>query len=155
MPGRSGPPPKPTALRLLHGDRTSRINTSEPIPRDIRPVLPKDIAQDVREIWDYTLGELDAMKIASAADRDSLICYCEAVVAHRKASAVIAKSSILIKGAYGGLVRNPALQIQRDAATTIRNFAQEFGLTPSGRSRITAERRTGAEHPSNPFAATG
>jgi len=155
MPGRSGPPPKPTALRLLHGDRTSRINKDEPIPRDIRPKLPKGIADDVREIWEYTLGELDAMKIATAADRDSLICYCEAVVAHRKASAILAKSQVLVKGLHGGLVRNPALSVQTHAATTIRNFAQEFGLTPSGRSRITAEHRTGAEHPSNPFAATG
>jgi P27 family predicted phage terminase small subunit len=150
---RTGPSPKPTALRLLHGDRKDRINTREPIARDVMPTAPEKLSDDVREIWDYTLRELAAMKVASSADRDSLVCYCEAVVAHRKASAILAKSPVLLKGLHGGMVRNPALQIQRDAATTIRGFAQEFGLTPSGRSRIQTEGKASSEQ-TNPFAAS-
>jgi P27 family predicted phage terminase small subunit len=150
---RTGPPPKPTALRLLHGDRKDRINTREPIARDIPPAAPEQLADDVREIWDYTLRELIAMKCASSADRDSLVCYCEAVIAHRKASEILARSTVLIKGLHGGMVRNPALQIQRDAASTIRAFAQEFGLTPSGRSRIQTEGKSSSEQ-ANPFAAS-
>jgi P27 family predicted phage terminase small subunit len=66
----------------------------------------------------------------------------------------LAQSSILIKGVMGGLVRNPALAIQRDAAFTVRTFAQEFGLTPSARSRVagsTAEQ----DESDNPFASNG
>jgi P27 family predicted phage terminase small subunit len=136
---KTGPPPKPTSLRLLHGDRKDRINTREPQVRDAPPMAPEGISDDVRDIWDYTLRELVAMKTAAAADRDSLICYCEAVVSHRKASAILAQSPVLIKGTLGGMVRNPALQIQRDTAMSIRAFAQEFGLTPSGRTRIQTE----------------
>lgn len=112
------------------------------------------MADDVKEIWDYTLAELAAMRIAASADRDSLVCYCEAVVAHRKASAILAKTSVLVRGLHGNMVRNPALQIQRDAAHTIRAFAQEFGLTPSGRTRIQTEGRDGGEQ-QNPFAVVG
>jgi P27 family predicted phage terminase small subunit len=150
--GKRGPAPKPTALRLLHGDRESRINRQEPMARDLLPVAPEDIAVDVREVWDYTLTELSHMKIATAADRDTLLCYCEAVVTHRKASAILAQTPVLIKGLHGGMVRNPALQIQRDSAATIRAFAQEFGLTPSGRSQIQTEGRSNGERP-NPFAS--
>lgn len=75
------------------------------------------------------------MGIASGADRDALLCYCEAVVTHRKASALLSKTPILIKG-HRGMVRNPALSVQRDASNTIRSFAHEFGLTPSARSEI-------------------
>ncbi|MGH3834697.1 MAG: P27 family phage terminase small subunit [Pseudonocardiaceae bacterium] len=55
---------------------------------------------------------------------------------------------------HGNLVRNPALQIQRDAAQTIRAFAQEFGLTPSARSSVRAVKAGGAssDEDANPFA---
>lgn len=150
--GKRGPAPKPTQLRLLHGDRKDRINTDEPIARDVLPSAPETMAPDVREIWDYTLRELAVMKLASAADRDALICYCEAVATHRKASEILAKSPVLVKGALNGLVRNPALAIQRDAANTIRALAQEFGLTPSARSGITVSKPK-SERNSNPFSA--
>lgn len=149
--GRRGPAPKPTQLKLLQGDRKDRINLREPIARDARPAAPDGMGADVREIWDYTLDELTAMGTVAAADRDSLVAYCEAVVLHRKASAILSHSTVLIKGLGGGMVRNPALAIQRDAAHTIRAFAQEFGLTPSARSRIQVDRRDVEQ--SNPFAA--
>jgi P27 family predicted phage terminase small subunit len=153
--GLRGPAPKPTTLRLLQGDRKSRINEHEPVVRDSHPEPPEGMADDVLDIWKYTLRELLYMKIAAAADRDSLVAYCEAVASHRKASAVLAKSPILVKGLHGGLVRNPALQIQRDAAHTIRAFAQEFGLTPSARTRIQVEGRAGDGEQRNPFTAIG
>ena len=152
--GRRGPAGKPTVLRLLDGDRADRINTNEPVPIAELPVCPDDASPEVREIWDYTVEHLDAMGIAKAADRDALFCYCQAVVVHHKASLLLSQSPVLIKGTMGGLVRNPALSIQRDAAYTVRQFAQEFGLTPSARSRVTAETDDDAGD-GNPFAGIG
>lgn len=153
--GKPGPAPKPTQLKLLHGEnRPSHLNLAEPKPRDALPVCPDDVSDGVRAVWDDTMRELIAMDLAHAADRDSLICYCEAVVTHRRASATLAKSPLLITGQKGNLVRNPMLQIQRDAATTIRNFAAEFGLTPASRTRIEVKGGDdGAQD--NPFAGTG
>lgn len=151
--GRRGAAPKPTVLRLLDGDKANRFNPDEPIPIAVLPEFPAEASNEVREIWDYTIEHLDFMGLAKAADRDSLLCYCEAVVLHRKASAVLAQSPILVKGAMGGLIRNPALAIQRDAAYTVRQFAQEFGLTPSARSRVRADTEDAADD--NPFTGTG
>lgn len=135
--GQRGPHPKPTALRLLHGDRPSRINTEEPPAPDGMPQCPAEVSPAVREVWDYTIAQLSAMNVASPADRDALLCYCEAVVTHRQASAVLARSNILIKRIDGdGFMRNPALAVQRDAATLISRFAQHFGLSPSARSEL-------------------
>ncbi|MGW5720787.1 phage terminase small subunit P27 family [Amycolatopsis sp. NPDC003865] len=152
--GRPGRAPKPTALKLIEGSRKDRINQREPIPRGLPPAPPPELAADVLEIWTYTVRELDAMGVLFAADRDSLVCYCEAVVAHRKASALLARSSVLVKGLHGTLVRNPALQIQRDSAATVRAFAQEFGLTPSARTRIENKDAPGGAE-DNPFSGTG
>lgn len=134
--GRRGPQPKPTNLRLLHGDRKDRINSAEPQPHEGLPVCPEGTTPGVRDIWDYTLGELAHMRLATPADRDALLAYCEAVWTHRRVSELLGKSSVLIKGMHGGLVRNPAIQIQRDAAMVMRAYAQEFGLTPAARSQI-------------------
>lgn len=152
--GRRGPAPRPTALKLLHGEQhKDRINLDEPRPRPVLPD-PPDMSEDVRAVWDETLTELEAMDLAHAADAAALRCFCEAVVVHRKASAELASSPILVITAQGTLVRHPALPVQRDAAQTIRAFAQEFGLTPSARSSIRAGKAGDGEE-QNPFAGTG
>ncbi|MPZ66178.1 MAG: phage terminase small subunit P27 family [Pseudonocardiaceae bacterium] len=153
--GRRGRPPQPTALRLIKGDHhKSRFNSDEPIPRGLPPVCPDDVSDNVREIWDYTVAEMEVMGIAYAADRDALRAYAEAVVTHQRACAVLKQSSILVKGRHGNMIRNPALQVQRDSAATIRAFAQEFGLTPSARTRIEAGGVT-EDGEQNPFSGTG
>lgn len=135
--GQRGPRPKPTALRLLHGDRKDRINDSEPVAPEGLPECPDETSPAVRAVWDYTLDQLRAMGVVSPADRDALLCYCEAVVTHRQASAILARSKVLVKRADSdGLMRNPALIIQRDAALLVAKFAQHFGLSPSARSEI-------------------
>lgn len=151
--GKRGPVGAPTKLRLLRGDRPSRINDREPVSRDLLPEAPDEMSVEVRAIWDYTLRELMHMKTVTAADRDSLICYCEAVEAHRKASAILARSPVLVKGLHGTMIRNPALQIQRDSAHTVRGFAQEFGLTPSARAGIHMEGPLEHMPSRNPFNA--
>ncbi len=135
--GKRGPAPKPTRLRLLHGDKPSRINDDEPVPPDGVPQCPDGVSDPVREVWDYTLNNLIVMGVATLADRDALLCFCEAVVTHRRASESLAKSQVLVPGAVKGtVIRNPAVQIQRDSAAVIRAFASEFGFTPSARSEI-------------------
>lgn len=134
--GKRGPAPKPTNMRLLHGDRKDRINFNEPQPRSVLPEPPIDMTDDAREVWIYTIKELGPMRIATAADRDALAAYCEAVSLHRRATRLLANSEILIKGQKGNVVRNPAVQMQRDAASTMKAFAAEFGLTPRSRAEF-------------------
>lgn len=134
--GKRGPAPRPTAVKKLHGVRRSRINENEPQPRQVLPEPPIDMTDDAREVWIYTIGELGPMKIATSADRDALAAYCEAVSMHRRATRLLAKSEILIKGQKGNVVRNPAVQMQRDAASTMKAFAAEFGLTPRARAEF-------------------
>lgn len=154
--GKRGPRSRPTALKLLHGERhQDRINADEPKPLPSEMPEPEDASPEVLAVWRRVVRELEAMSLAYACDQDSLRCYCEAVVSHRRASAVLKASGVLVKGLHGTLVRNPALQIQRDAATTVRAFAQEFGLTPSARSSIKASDAAGANADDNPFAGLG
>jgi P27 family predicted phage terminase small subunit len=122
---------------VLHGDRKDRINSNEPVAPDGLPEAPAEMSDEVRAVWDYTVGILGPMRLATPADRDALACYCEAVVTHRKASAGLAQTGIIVRTSRGNTpMRNPLLAVQRDAAALIRVFAREFGLTPSARAGI-------------------
>lgn len=149
--GRRGPARRPTALRLIEGARPDKVNQDEPQPLPVSPEAPDELSADVRAVWDYTLGQLEHMGIAFAADRDALVAYCEAVVVHRRASKDLIGASFTVLGAQGSQVKNPLLQIQRDAAAVIRAFAQEFGLTPSARASVKAEKGDQGDA-DNPFA---
>jgi P27 family predicted phage terminase small subunit len=149
--GKRGPAPQPTQLKLLHGAQPYRINRDEPIPEQGNPECPDDASDEVRAIWDYTIKQLIIMGIATKADRDALRCYCEAVVTHRKACAILAKTPILLPGPVKGtVVRNQAVIVQRDAAAAVAFFARQFGFTPSARSEI---RTSAAKETSGPAAA--
>ena len=113
------------------------------MPSSGPPVCPDDASDDVRQVWDYTLSQLIVMGIATPADRDALRCYCEAVVTHRRASALLAAGSLLVPGALGTTITNPAFRIQRDSAAQVKQFASEFGFTPAARSEI---HKGGASH---------
>lgn len=136
--GARGVHPKPTNLRVLHGDRKDRINTDEPPAPDGVAQCPSYASPEVREIWDYTIKQLALMGCASPADRDALICFCEAVNLHRQASAELAESTLMVGrlDEKAGIMRHPMIMVQRDAATQIARFAQHFGLSPSARSEI-------------------
>ena len=146
--GRRGPAPKPTALRLVDGSRRRRDH-DEPVPAPALPVCPEGYGEAVAAVFDRIVTELVVMGTAAAADRDSLACLAAAVVNHRRASELLAGTQVIVRGARGDIVRNPALAVQRDSAVLIRAFAQEFGLTPSARVGVTVRPRT---DPDDPFA---
>lgn len=138
--GKRGPRSRPTNLKVLHGERPDRINHDEPPAPDGMPVPPYDLSDETQEVWDYTVEQLRVMGIASTADRDTLAAYCEAVVTWRYAVRTLRRGGergLLLRTQKGdAFMRNPLLQVQRDAAAAIRAYAQEFGLTPSARSEI-------------------
>lgn len=129
--GKRGPRPHPTALRVIAG---KKINDDEPQPETGEPTCPASTNPELYEVWEYTLDQLRQMRVVTMADRDALYAYCQAVIAHRRASDDINLNGATILGAMGGLVRNPSTTIQKEQAALIRQYAQEFGLTPSARS---------------------
>ena len=158
--GQRGKPPAPTKLKVLHGERhLDRLNDDEPEPMSTALDVPEDASVEVAAVWVRVAAELSGMGLAYSADADAFRCYCEAVVQHRKACVELADGDTLVRGMHGNWVKNPAIQIQRDAALLVRTFAHEFGLTPSARSTIrTAEagfKAASAGGDSNPYADTG
>lgn len=134
--GARGRRPEPTALKLLHGAKPYRVNLDEPKPPIGLPECPDWVDSETMQIWNKTLLVLHHMNLASSADEDTLMAYCQAVVVHRRAARQIAEQGVTVLGSMRTPVKNPACTVMNEAATQIARYAGLFGLTPSARSEI-------------------
>jgi P27 family predicted phage terminase small subunit len=142
--GERGPAPKPTALRVLHGDRKSRINQNEPQPRPISPPRPPWMSDHAGELWDLLMPDLEAMGTVKASDWVALAALCETWSRWQRISTLAAKSPPIWKrgedeGGNPIYVKNPLYAQVRDATAELRVMLREFGLTPSARAGLRVE----------------
>lgn len=136
---RPGPAPTPTHLRVVRGVRTDRINKSEPQPKQNEPKCPTWMSREAKAVWKRTAEQLRTMGLLFEADQDVLAAYVAAVVNFQKATKIVDTEGVVVEGRRDGMVTNPAVRVQRDAAQQIRMLAGELGLTPASRTRLKAE----------------
>lgn len=125
---------RPTALKLLSGEQKSRVNTDEP---QAEPGVPECRSRDpkVREVWAYTVEQLQQMNLLTVADRDMLLAYCMSVVVHEQAIQKLAEEGYWVQ-LLGHTNPHPAIKLQREASAQMKQLASEFGLSPLARARI-------------------
>ena len=137
--GRRGPAPKPTNLRVLHGDKPSRINLDEPQPLDVPILRPNWLSTVAMAEWDRLAPHLASMGTVKATDEAVLAAYCESYARWRRLADLAAHSNpILNRGTEAEpiWVKNPIFSQVRDATAELRVLAREFGLTPSARAGL-------------------
>jgi P27 family predicted phage terminase small subunit len=134
--GKRGPAARPTALKKLAGEKTSRINDAEPEPATGAVSPPDWLSAEARAVWDELAPDLIAKKVLTSWDVEPFGVLCDAVTHYRQASAAVAEQGVLVPGRKDAVVKNPAMQLVRDTAATIRAYCGEFGLTPSSRSGV-------------------
>lgn len=127
--------PKPPHLKVVDGNPGKRP-IEKPRTAPSRPIAPAHLSDGAKTEWGYVVPRLDEIGMLNKIDRTALEVYCEAVATHREAVASLRQGGVLVRGDKGRVVKNPAAQIVRDSATTIRLLGAEFGLTPSSRTRM-------------------
>lgn len=140
--GKRGPAPKPTGLRVLHGDREDRINRNEPLPSEQAIVPPRALDGYAQSVWDRLAPDLIAKRVLTAWDVDQFATFCEAASTYKEAREHLTAEGLTARGAAGGVIKSPYWQIMRDAADIMTKVGGRFGLTPSDRSSLTIERPT-------------
>lgn len=147
--GKRGPAPKPTALRLLTGDRADRINRNEPLPTDGGAILPtEELDGAALEAWDRLAPDLIRKGVLTAWDVQAFTVYCQTVAHYQEASRCLAVEGMTARGAAGGVIKSPYWQIMRDAVGVMTTIGGRFGLTPADRSQLSvggAKREPGAD----------
>jgi P27 family predicted phage terminase small subunit len=152
-----GRPPKPAGLRLVEGtDRKGRTGrtldrSKEVIAPDGEITPPYPMSGLALEVWKQTVDDLEAMGVASPADRYQIAGYVESAVLFQRASALVRDGELVDQGAHGQVAAK-ATVIQRHAALMMLRFAAEFGLTPSARMRVEVPGDVDRSGRPNPFA---
>ena len=139
-----GRPAKPTALKVLHGDRRDRINTQEPAPMAGVVEPPGWLDDPAQRYWRRLAPDLADKGVLTAWDAEAFAVWCDAAARHAEAAQQVHREGLIVPGAAGGVVKNPACQLVRDYAQIMSVQAARFGLTPSDRSQLKVERSSAA-----------
>lgn len=149
----TGPPKKPTALKLIQGTyRKDRVAGNEPKPEIAIPAVPTELSGEAKEEWTRVSEELRQLGLLSRIDRAALAAYCECWADFIEATKKTVELGKVIKTAAGNVIENPYYTIKKRSAELMHKFLTEFGMTPASRTRIDASPLP-ADKPGNPFAA--
>lgn len=151
----SGPPPLPTALKLIRGNPGKRaLPESEPVAPAMQNLLPPEwLSEPARRYWGEIAPMLADCGILTQADRTAFEGLCDAYARWREASEMLAKTPMIVKAPTSGyLMPNPMIAITNTAFGQLRAMLVEFGMTPAARSRVTASGEGKKQKPDNPAA---
>jgi P27 family predicted phage terminase small subunit len=134
-----GRKPVPTQLKLLRGNPGKRpIATHEPAPAALEASTapPAWLEASAKKEWRRLAPLLAKNGLLSELDVDALTAYCITFAEWRRAAAAARKQSTVMS-ANGFLMPSPHVTMARQALALCRSLMNDFGMTPSARSRVT------------------
>lgn len=135
----AGRKPKPSNIHKLHGNPGRRApNKAEPKPDVVVPEPPDHLSENAVLEWNRVAPELEALGLISAIDRTAFAAYCQSYARWISAEEKLAKYGEVVKSPSGYPMQSPYISIANTALKFVRDFATEFGMTPSSRSRVQA-----------------
>lgn len=133
-----GPVPKPTRLRIIEGNPSKRpINDREPRPTLKAPACPRWLMPEAKAEWRRVMPELERLGLLTQLDRAAFAGYCQSWARYVEAEAKVEQYGEILKAAGSDYIQqSPYVIIANKHLQMARAFCQEFGLTPSSRSRM-------------------
>ena len=132
-----GRKPKPTALKKLEGNPGGRaMNTREPVPPAGTPACPEWLEPEAKKEWNRLAGALIEMGVLTEVDLTAFAGYCQAYARWKEAEEFLSKHGSIVRTPNGYLQQVPQVTIAPTNRRDMMKFAEQFGLTPSSRSRI-------------------
>jgi P27 family predicted phage terminase small subunit len=152
--GRRGPAPTPTAILQARGSWRGKANKDEPGPEPRSPDCPEWLTDAAKEVWRQVVATVLMTRILTAADGNALGRYCDALVRWKKAAKWLDEKGETYPirddaGSIKCVMQYPQVAQYHKLSALLLKFEQEFGLTPSARSRlqIPAESNARAQAP--------
>lgn len=133
-----GRKPKPTAKKKLAGNPGKRaLNHAEPEFSKITDVDPPEwLSERAAVMWKMILPELLRENVVALTDLHNVEAFCTAYDNWRMAQESIKAHGIVVAGATGGPVKNPALTAANETMRQMVTFGSLLGLDPSSRTRL-------------------
>ena len=136
MPVR-GQKPKPTALKIIQGNPGKKpLNKNEPKPSPRAPECPSWLTPYAKEEWYAVADELEKLGLLTRVDKSTMTGYAVAFGTARKAQDTIQAEGLTFTTETGYIREHPEVGVAHRAWSQVRAFAQEMGMTPAARSRI-------------------
>lgn len=135
----AGRPPKPTALKLVEGNRGKRAtNANEPEPmllNDLEP--PAHLPEHVAAVWRELAPKLRSAMLLTELDTPLLELTCNAIAMHRLTLDKTAGEKLMMRNSETGSISlSPWLLLQSMSFKQAMVALKEWGATPAARSRV-------------------
>lgn len=131
-----GRKPKPSRLRQLQGNPGKRAIKDEPKPKALAPTRPGWLLPEAKREWTRVVAELKRLEMLTLVDRAALAGYCQAYARAVEAERVVTEEGTTYKTPTGQLKPRPEVAIALREWQAVRMFCEQFGLTPSSRTRL-------------------
>lgn len=136
-----GRKPTPSNLVRLRGNPGRRpMNEDEPQPTLRLPPCPAHLKGEARREWFKMGRRLLRHGLLTEIDGGTLALYCQAWGRWVDAEAQISEFGTVIVAPSGFPVQSPYLAIANKAMSQMAKILVEFGMSPSSRSRVHAEK---------------
>jgi P27 family predicted phage terminase small subunit len=134
---RGGHNKKSSKMKLIKGtDRKSRSRRPPEHQPGIQKNPPTWLPKWAKVFWRKYAFKLKELGLLTEADQPAFETLALLYSQIRDAQEEIAARGLIVEGARGGEVKNPAFTILNQARKDFRLFAIEFGLTPAARERL-------------------
>lgn len=151
------PAAKPPALKLLSGRGQGKDSAGRPVPTPPKftreaPEPPEWLDGEALAEWNRVAPDLETLDLLKPADRATLAAYCETwarwvcAVKQYKAEGIT-----VINPDSGRVGKHPAVAIAEAAATQLRAFANDFGLSPAAERNLAMSPKSDGNE-DDPFA---
>lgn len=146
--GRRGPPPKPTALKVLEGNpgKQKIKNTGEPMPNLLEsvPTPPKRLLKEAKAEWKRLAPALVALGLLTEVDTSAFAELCQNygyyLITDKKIMELGDSGVTAMQKTPSGYVQqHPLLSLRRQYYELWRKGLMDFGLTPASRVRLIAD----------------
>lgn len=139
-----GRKPTPTAIKELEGNPGKRVlNEREPKPVKKAPACPKWLEEEAKKEWRRLAKQMEQLGILTQVDMAAFAGYCQAYARWKEAEEFITQHGSIVKTPSGYWQQVPQVSIAQTYLKIMNKFAEQFGLTPSSRSRIIASSESG------------
>ena len=117
------------------------MNPREPKPPLSTPSCPRWLNTEAKKVWREIVPVLREMRILTRIDRDAIAAYCQSYARWKEAELFLDKHGSVFpirdeKGGIRCMLPFPQVAIARSALQTLQRYQQEFGMTPSARTRV-------------------
>lgn len=135
VPGR-GRKPKPNKQKQL--SRSKHVNKDAVEFDEISNVDPPEWLDDLAsQMWETVCPELCSKKVLAVTDLHNLEAFCTAYSTWRQAVQEVKDKGLVVEGATGGPIKNPACTVVNESLRHMSMFGASLGLDPAARGRLT------------------